>query len=463
MSARTTATTIFPRLSEIIGSSNVEADPAHLAAYEIDGERPSAVARPGSSGEVAEVVKFAASEKLAIVPMGARTKLGMGMPPRQYDIALEMTRLDRVVAYDPGDLTLGVEPGIPLQRLQGVLAGHRQFLPLMVPFMDKGTVGGTIASGADSSLRQRYGTARDYVLGMEFVTGDGESVKSGGHVVKNVSGFDIHKLMIGAFGTLGVITRVNFRTFPRPAETRTYVTAFSEVDGACEFRDAIAGSHLRPQSVEILGARQGNPLPGGESLRELLGDGEWSVVVSAAGNPQVLDRYHRDMEALARRADGNLLDSFGELSEADQDAIGAFVRDFAATVSGQVPPGAVFKVSTLPGRLAALAESLVSCAEQRDVPWSMMMRGVGITYFKMTAADGTAESVRRLKDACSLVFHGCEEGDWGRAVLLACPAEFKREINVWGTPSADLPLMQGLKKVFDPGNVLAPGRFVGEI
>src|SRR5579863_7418001 len=208
------ATQIFPRLSEIVGNSNIVADPTQLSAYEIDGEIPSAAARPGSSREVAEVVKFAASEKLAIVPMGARTKLGMGMPPRHYDIALEMTRLDRVVAYDPGDLTLGVEPGIPLQRLQGVLAGHRQFLPLVVPFMDRGTVGGTIASGTDSSLRQPYGTARDYVLGMEFVTGDGELVKSGGNVVKNVSGFDIHKLMIGALGTLGVITRINFRTFP---------------------------------------------------------------------------------------------------------------------------------------------------------------------------------------------------------------------------------------------------------
>src|SRR5690242_13223707 len=283
MSTRTT-TPIVSRLSEIVGNSNVIGDPAQLAAYEIDGQRPGVVARPASGGEVTEVVKFAASEKLAIVPMGERTKLGIGMPPRQYDIALEVRRLDRVVAYDPGDLTLGVEPGIPLRRLEGVLAGHRQFLPLLVSFMNQGTVGGTIASGADSSLRQLYGTARDFVLGMEFVTGDGELVRSGGRVVKNVSGYDIHKLMIGALGTLGVITRINFRTFPLPGETRTYVTAFSGVDGACEFRDAIANSHLRPQSVEILGARQGNPLPGGENLRGLLGDGEWSVVVSVAGN-----------------------------------------------------------------------------------------------------------------------------------------------------------------------------------
>jgi glycolate oxidase FAD binding subunit len=462
MSTRTT-TPMFSRLSEIVGNSNVISDPAQLAAYEIDGQRPSAVARPASSGEVAEVVKFAGSEKLAIVPMGARTKLGIGMPPRQYDIALEMTRLDRVAAYDPGDLTLGVEPGIPLQRLEGVLAGHRQFLPLVVPFMNQGTVGGTIASGTDSSLRQLYGTARDFVLGMEFVTGDGELVKSGGRVVKNVSGYDIHKLMIGALGTLGVITRINFRTFPLPAETRTYVTAFSGVDGACEFRDAIANSHLRPQSVEILGARPGNSLPGGEILRDLLGDGEWSVVVSVAGNRPVLERYRRDVEILARRADGNLLESFGELSEADQETVAAYVREFGATASGEIKPVAVFKISALPGSLEALADGVVSCAGQQEVPWAMMMRGVGVTYFKMIAADGTAESLRRLKEACSRVFRGSQESDWGRSVLLTCPAEFKSEMNVWGKGGGDLPLMRGLKKVFDPGNVLAPGRFVGGI
>ncbi len=124
----------------------------------------------------------------------------MGAAPRQYDLALDLTRLDRVIAYDPGDMTLSVEPGIPLRRIESALAEHRQFLPLVVPFMDRATVGGTIASGVDSPLRQFYGTARDYVLGIEFVTGDGASAKSGGRVVKNVSGYDLHKLMIGALG-----------------------------------------------------------------------------------------------------------------------------------------------------------------------------------------------------------------------------------------------------------------------
>ncbi len=196
-------------------------------------------------------MKFAAAEKLAIVATGARTKLNIGLPPRQYDVALDMTRLDRIISYDPGDLTLSVEAGIPLRKLQSALSEHRQFLPLAVPFMNRATVGGTIASGIDSPLRQLYGTARDYVLGMEFVTGDGIPAKSGGRVVKNVTGYDIHKLMIGALGTLGVITKINFRTFPQPHSSRGFVALFSTSAQAVDMRHLIAQSPLRPLTIEL--------------------------------------------------------------------------------------------------------------------------------------------------------------------------------------------------------------------
>src|SRR5262249_51662160 len=152
-----------------------------------DGKVPSAAVRPGTAGEVAEVVKFAAAEKLALIATGARTKLRIGLPPRAYDVAVDLTRMDRVVACDPGDLTVAVEAGIPLHKLSATLAEHRQFLPLAAPYVDRATVGGTVATGVDTPLRQFYGTARDYLLGVEYVTGEGVQAKSGGHVVKNVS------------------------------------------------------------------------------------------------------------------------------------------------------------------------------------------------------------------------------------------------------------------------------------
>ena len=123
----------------------------------------------------------------------------------------------------------------------------------------KSTAGGAIASGVDTPLRQMYGTARDYVLGMEFVTGEGVAAKSGGRVVKNVTGYDMHKLMIGALGTLGVITKINFRTFPVPISTRGFVAAFRNAERALELRHRIARSPLTP-----VGAR--NSQPAGRAL-----------------------------------------------------------------------------------------------------------------------------------------------------------------------------------------------------
>ena len=145
-----------------------------------------------------------------------------------------------------------------LAEAASVLAEHRQFLPLAVPFIRQTTIGGTIAGGVDSPLRQSFGTARDFVLGMEFVTGEGIAAKSGGRVVKNVTGYDIHKLMIGALGTLGIITRINFRTFPLPAESRAFVARFADSQQCVEMRHRVAQSPLAPLTMEIFSPRWRN-------------------------------------------------------------------------------------------------------------------------------------------------------------------------------------------------------------
>ncbi len=458
-----TTAAVSTRFGDTIGAANVATDPAQLVAYQIDGKTPTTAVRPGSAKEVVEIVRCAAAEKLAVVPCGARTKLSIGMPPRKYDIALDTTRLDRVIAYDPGDLTLGVEPGVALQKLSSVLAEHGQFLPLSVPFMERATMGGTTASGVDTPLRQFYGTPRDYVLGMEFVTGEGEISKSGGSVVKNVTGYDMHKLMIGALGTLGVMTRINFRTFPLPQATRTYLATFRWANAACEFRHSIARSPLRPLSIEIIAAGDTVMLRADERPSELFEKRRWSALVSIAGKEDVLARSRRELESFARTADRDSLESFSELGGGDQERLNSYIREFPALATRSSFPAAIFKISVLPKNLVGLTEGIHSVTMRHDVPWAVMMRGVGVAYLALMAPDRGAESLQRLKEACVSVFRSCAERGWGRGVLVSCPMEFKQEINVWGAVSDDFALMQGLKKVFDPHGIFAPGRFVGGI
>lgn len=448
---------VLSRMAEIAGVANATSDPAHIALFQIDGKSPTTVVRPDSSEEVVEIVKFAAREKLAIVSAGARTKLGIGMPPRRYDVALDMTRMDRIVAYDPGDLTLSVEPGIPLHKIASTLAEHRQFLPLAVPFADRATAGGTIASGVDSPLRQIYGTARDFVLGMEFVTGDGIAAKSGGRVVKNVTGYDIHKMMIGALGTLGVITRINFRTFPVPRATRTCIATFRGPVGACELRQAVAKSVLRPQTVDILAAAGSSTADLGRRAAVSFENNRWSVVVSFAGDEQVLDRDRRELEALARGADRSALESFTELRAEPAENVSDYIADLPAAILDHSPGAAIFKISALPTDLAGLADDVQSI----EIPWLVMMRGLGVTYLALMPPNRSEGSLRLLKQECARIFSLSGKAPWGRCVLLWCPPELKSEINVWGAPPSDFMLMQKLKSVFDPSGILSPGRFMG--
>jgi glycolate oxidase FAD binding subunit len=465
---------VSSRLAAIAGSSHVSADPTQLASYAIDGKVPAAVARPGSSEEAAEIVKFAAAENLAIVPAGARTKLSMGMPPRQYDLALDMSRLASVVAYDPGDLTLGVEAGIPLRALAGVLAEHRQFLPLAPPFAERATAGGTIASGVDSPLRQFYGAARDYVLGMEFITGDGALVKSGGRVVKNVAGYDLHKLMIGALGTLGIITKINFRTFPLPASSRMFTAAFNGAGGALGMRDRVAQSPLTPMTLDILSPGAG-ALLSGEEVTRTGGEVEvgantpapwaspfsvsrWTLVAIFAGDEAVLARTERELRRMAEESE-----ALGAVVLDGKKAAGALLHDvcdFVPIALESSPATTIIKIGVPPARMAEILDAAARTAEANSLPWAALARGVGVIYFALLPAERNEQArVSATRTASELLAECSALG--GHATIPWCPGEWKNALAVWGRERGDFEIMRKLKKVFDPRGVLSPGRFVG--
>lgn len=457
--------TAASRLASIVGPAHVVSDSPGLAAYEVCGKRPVAAVRPVSREEVAEIVKFATAEKLAIVPSGARTKLLMGLEPRQYDLALDMTRLDRVVAYDPADLTLSVEPGIPLQNLAAVLAEHKQWLPLAVPYIDRTTVGGTIASGVDTALRQMYGTARDYVLGMEFVTGNGATAKSGGRVVKNVTGYDMHKLMIGALGTLGVMTKINFRTFPLPVATRGFVAHFENADGALELRHSIAHSALSPQAVEIFSPGAAKVLCSDTSSQivpealgtDLLPKARWTLAVDFPGNQRVLDRCERGFRQMAEQCSGA---GFAVLTADQMSAVAGLKREFIPITLGSSPAATIVKMNVLPTRMKELLSNAAKAAEINSLTWAAVARGLGVIYFALLPNDRSDEARRRVIQATDQILPECAALG-GSATIPWSPAEWKSALKVWGLERGDFDSMCKLKNLFDPLGTLSPGRFVG--
>ncbi len=166
---------------------------------------------PASPEELAQCLAEANSKRQRIALMGNSTKARMGGPIAPYDVAISTAGLNKVLEYEPRDLTISVGAGISYCELIRVLAEHRQMIPLDPPFSDRATVGGIVAANTSGPRRRLYGSARDMVIGMTFATLEGKLIRTGGMVVKNVAGLDMGKLMIGSFGTLAAIATLNFR------------------------------------------------------------------------------------------------------------------------------------------------------------------------------------------------------------------------------------------------------------
>jgi len=216
---------------------------------------------------------------------GNFSKDRLGGKPAPADVTLSTREMRRLLKYEPRDLTISVEAGMPWNELETILAEHRQMIPLD-PCWDGSTVGGVVAANLSGPRRRLYGTARDMIIGMTFATLEGKLVRSGGMVVKNVAGLDMAKLMIGSFGTLAAIAIVNFKVFPMPAESRTFELCFATAQEAFAERDRILQSVLQPAAIDIV---------------------NWPdcfrLIVQAGGSPAVLDRYARELGAPLRETD----------------------------------------------------------------------------------------------------------------------------------------------------------------
>src|SRR5665213_1362661 len=217
----------------------------------------------------------------------------MAGPVEPADVRISTAGMRRVLQYEPRDLTISVEAGIPFAELNASLARHGQMIPLDGPYCAEATAGGVVAANISGARRRLYGTARDLVIGMKFATLDGKLVQSGGMVVKNVAGLDMGKLMIGSFGTLAAIARVNFKLIPRPAASRTLIFSFDDVHTVMQARDAANKGILNPVAVDVL-----NPILSAQlnlASPPLKG---FLLAMSFAGNEAVIERSNRAAEAL---------------------------------------------------------------------------------------------------------------------------------------------------------------------
>ena len=450
------ASVIQAELASIGGNGHASTEPEICAAFAIDGIVPGCVLRPATAEQAAEMLKYAASRGLAVIPCGNGTKLGIGAPPRRYDAALCLRDLNRATYYEPDDLVVSVEPGMTLGALQQMLAERRLWLPLDPVGGDCATIGGILSANSAGALRLRYGGPRDMVLGMKIATADGKIVKTGGRVVKNVAGYDLAKLLIGSYGTLGVIVEATFKLYPRVASRTTWAIEIESLAAAREFRRRLLASPLRPLRAVLLNAAARAWIESGGSERA--GNSGAAIWIEAGGSERVIARYENELGALAAHL--NLATESIEGPVADE--VWARIVDFGNRLASERPDAVVLKAA-LP---FAVAEEFLERAEREGRAGgfelaSVVQLGAGVLEIGVsstpnpesrTPSPALIEKLRRL---------AVDPG--GSLVVTRCPVDLKSRVDVWGPPGDDFGVMRKLKEAWDPKSTLAPGRQVGSM
>jgi glycolate oxidase FAD binding subunit len=382
--------------------------------------------KPGTTEELAAALREWSGKRRRIELAGNHSKRLMAGPVGEADIAVTTAGLRRVLRYEPNDLTISVEAGMPFAELQSLLAGNRQMVALDPPFAGKATVGGVVAANASGPLRRHYGTVRDLIIGMQFVLLDGRVVRTGGMVVKNVAGLDMGKLMIGSFGTLAAITSVNFRVHPLPEETRTFLFSFSDSEAAVERRDAIHGGALQPLAVDLLSP----------PAAARLGARGYVLAVRAGGSRRVLARYARELAGSEQIAD------------AEEKTWWMQVQEFTGEFLRRQPSGVVLRIGTKLKDLGALLRVFSGTSISRAA--------TGVTYVYLTSWQGVAGLWREAQQNAwnAAVEYAPDESRVGKELWLDAPGEAR--VNSFD-------MMKKVKMMFDPDHLLNRARLYGRI
>ena len=443
-------------LAAIVGEQNVQQGDEQFA---INGVVPASVVSPASPEEIAAVLALAHGRGLAVAPAGGFTKQDIGAGPERVDILLRTARLRGIQHYDPGDLTISIHAGTPFSEALAQMAEHQQWLPYDAPNLHAATVGGCLATGSAGPLKHTAGGLRDFCIGVHFVTAEGKIAKGGGMVVKNVAGYDLMKLLAGSYGTIGVITRANFKVFPRPRQTRTFACSFASMDETLAFRTKVLQSPLTPICLEIIspGAPEylsdavppKDPDHYAPSRPVETNASSWQIVLRAAGSDNVLARYGKELGSGVTRT----------LEAAAEAQFWAWVSDFEYSVLRRHRNAMVMYTHlAIQGVGPALKAMKKAASDYNFIPAVVGRAATGNLVAAFIPLSVDPPSAMQYAN-CASAFRGMLPAG-SSAEVAHCPKEAKPHFNVWGSTPHDIAMMRALKKAIDPNNILNRGRFI---
>lgn len=451
-------------LAALLGPEHVSTTPATLERYSRDESTrlhalPAAVVWPDSTGQVRDVLRWAAAGPFAVVPRGAGTGVAGGSVAVGGEVLLCLERLDRVLEVDDENLTLTCEPGAVTARIHEAAEARGLFYPPDPASLESCSIGGNVAVGAGGARAVKYGTTRDYVLGLRVVLPDGRVLDLGGKNVKNATGYHLLELLVGSEGTLGVVTRITLRLLPLPSRRVAMLLPFPDLTAAARAVAALLRARVVPAVAEFMddvtidAARRflGRDLPGGDRARAyviLELDGEHAETLEA------------DMLRVSEvgRAQG-CLDVLAAEDAGQQARLWESRRCVAEALRARSPEIGKADVVVPRARVPALVEAVKAAgAETGLVAACFGHAGDGNVHVNLLRGDLPAEAwAERLERAMDRVMEavhrlgGLPSGEHGIGVLK------KDQLGRFLAPES-LELMRGIKAVFDPQGILNPGK-----
>lgn len=400
---------------------------AATAEDAVCGVQPRLVLEPANEQQLAAVLRLANDAGLAVIPRGGGTKLSWGNAPTRAEVILSTARLNKIIEHPWADLTASVEAGCTIQKLQSALAQHGQRLALDPLWPAQATIGGVLSTNDSGSLRLRFGALRDLIIGVTLALPDGTLASSGGKVVKNVAGYDLPKLVTGAFGTLAVITRAVFRVHPLPRNTKSLSMSAGTLEKMQQLILAVQDSKLAHTALQARIAQDAEPVV------DVLFEGTEAGIAA--------------QEAQLRIIAGSVLvlETAPTIWAASQELWNS--ADSAAS--------AIAKITTFPASIARTVETVHRAAISRNTHWKLTMQAPGIGWLCLESAP---ENLHALLSDLRFEL----EASGGSLAAFHQPTGMS-PLDAWGKAGDALPLMRAVKNQFDPKNTLNPGRFVGGI
>jgi glycolate oxidase len=452
---------IAEEFATIVGAAWLLDTPEDLATYSYDGFlpefTPDAVIVPQSEEEISRIMRLANREKINIIPRGAGTNICGSSVARQGGVIIAFHRMNRILEIDPDNMCAVVQPGVVNADLQKEVAGYGLMYPPDPASMFVSTIGGNVALNAGGPRGVKYGVTRDYLLGLQVVLPTGEVIKTGGKNLKSVTGYDLTRLMCGSEGTLGIITEITVRLVPLPPAKATLQATFSDLDDAAKTVSAIIGSGIVPTTLELMDRVILDVIGdyGGAKFHE---EAEALLLIEVDGEPVLVEKQGEIIERFCKERGAVVVEKAATSEEAEK-LWQARRTAFGAVAS--LRPNCIVEDATVPvKRLPEIIRKIVELTEKYQIKIGVLAHAGDGNLHPLIMTDLRDEDeMARIDKALDELYEtaigmgGTLSGEHGIGIAK------DRFMNMEFSERA-IEIMRGIKRVFDPNNILNPGSFL---